>query len=278
MSGATTASAGTPVRLDLELVRRGLARSRSQASELLASGLVRLDGMPVRKASLPVVPEDALTLATPVDPWVSRAAYKLLAVLEAFGAAGLTVRGRRCIDVGASTGGFTQVLLRHGADHVVAVDVGHDQLVPELVGDRRVSDRSGVNVRTLRPADVGGAGELVVADLSFISLTLCLPALAALTLPEGDLVVLVKPQFEVGRERLGKGGIVRSAGDRADAVTAVSREAATHGLHVHGLCSSPITGASGNAEFLLWLTRTTSDAIPLAGVAERAHVLAGQAR
>jgi 23S rRNA (cytidine1920-2'-O)/16S rRNA (cytidine1409-2'-O)-methyltransferase len=190
--------------------------------------------------------------------WVSRAAYKLVAALDAFGGPApdrpvITVAGKRCLDVGASTGGFTQVLLARGAREVVAVDVGHGQLAAQVAADDRVLERSGTNVRTLTPEQVGGPADLVVCDLSFISLRLVLDRLAALTGADGDLVALVKPQFEVGRQRLGKGGVVRAAGDRREAVLGVVRAARTAGLAPTGLRASPITGTTGNVEYLLWL-------------------------
>jgi 23S rRNA (cytidine1920-2'-O)/16S rRNA (cytidine1409-2'-O)-methyltransferase len=244
----------TSRRLDVELVRRGLARSRGQARELVDSGLVLLDGQVAGKPAIPVAEGQDLSVTGSAQTWVSRAAYKLLAALEAFGPAGLQVEGRRCIDVGASTGGFTQVLLRHGAQHVVALDVGHGQLVPEVADDPRVTERSGVNVRGVQPDDLGGPADLVVADLSFISLQVVLGVLATLTTGDGDLVVLVKPQFEVGRERLGHGGVVRSASERARSIVEVATVAETSGLHPRGLRPSPIRGTTGNVEYLLWLT------------------------
>ncbi len=185
---------------------------------------------------------------------MSRAAYKLVGAVEAFGPRGLVVAGRRCLDVGASTGGFTQVLLHLGATEVVALDVGHGQLAAQLADDPRVTERSGTTVRGLAAADIGGIVDLLVADLSFISLTLVLDVFAQLVSPEGDVVVLVKPQFEVGRTRVGKGGIVRATADRAWAVTRVARAALGAGLHPKGLVPSPIEGGEGNAEYLLWLT------------------------
>ena len=164
------------------------------------------------------------------------------------------MQGRRCLDVGASTGGFTQVLLRHGAEHVIALDVGHGQLVPEVAEDPRVTERSGVNVRGVQPNDLGGPADLVVADLSFISLQVVLGVLATLTTPDGDLVVLVKPQFEVGRDRLGHGGVVRSARERARAIVEVATVAEASGLHPLGIRASPLRGTTGNVEYLLWLT------------------------
>jgi 23S rRNA (cytidine1920-2'-O)/16S rRNA (cytidine1409-2'-O)-methyltransferase len=243
-----------PARLDVELVRRGLARSRGQARALVESGDVTVDGKAATKPSVPVTPTQHLEVRQEGPRWVSRAAYKLVGALQAFGPHGLHVAGRRCLDVGASTGGFTQVLLHHGAAHVIALDVGHGQLVPALSDDPRVTDRSRTTVRDLTPADIGGPVDLLVADLSFISLTLVLGTFRGLVTDDADLVVLVKPQFEAGRTRLGKGGIVRAQGDRAWAVTEVARAAIAAGLHPRALTRSPIEGGEGNAEYLLWLT------------------------
>lgn len=241
-------------RLDVELVRRGLARSRGHARSLVEDGLVTVDGQPATKPSAPTTEDQHVDVRAEGPRWVGRAAYKLVGALEAFGPRGLVVHGRRCLDVGASTGGFTQVLLHHGAAHVIALDVGHDQLVPEVAGDPRVTERSGTTVRGLGPDDIGGPVDVLVADLSFISLTLVLPELRSLLRDDGDAVVLVKPQFEVGRSRLGKGGIVRAQGDRAWSVTEVARAAIEAGLHPKGLAASPVVGTEGNAEYLLWLT------------------------
>ena len=241
-------------RLDLELVRRGLARSRGHARRLIEAGDVTVDGKPAAKASLPVSSSQRLEVREDGPRWVSRAAYKLVGALEAFGPLGLEVAGRRCLDVGASTGGFTQVLLHHGAAHVIALDVGHGQLVPALADDARVTDRSRTTVRGLTPDDLGGPVDLLVADLSFISLTLVVETFRGLLAGDGDAVVLVKPQFEVGRTRLGKGGIVRAQGDRAWSVTEVARAALAAGLHPRAVARSPIEGGEGNAEYLLWLT------------------------
>ena len=263
----------TPSRLDAELVRRGLARSRAQARTFVEAGSVLVGGVVARKASLPVGASDEVALATEPDPWVSRAAYKLLTALEVFGRRGLSARDKRCVDVGASTGGFTQVLLAHGAAHVEAVDVGHGQLVPELAGNPRVTEWSGTNVRDLDPATIGGPAPLVVADLSFISLRTVMPQLAALTQEGGDLVVLVKPQFEVGRERLGKAGLVRRPQDRARAITDAAEAAAEAGLRPLALHHSPIQGATGNQEYLLWCTSREAEAMSPHDLAEAAHRL-----
>ena len=262
-----------PTRLDAELVRCGLARSRGQARSLVEAGSVLVAGVVARKASLPVTAADDVTLAGEPDPWVSRAAYKLLTALEVFGRRGLTARGKRCIDVGASTGGFTQVLLAHGATHVEAVDVGHGQLVPELADDPQVSEWSGTNVRDLDPATIGGPAPLVVADLSFISLRTVMPQLAALTADGGDLVVLVKPQFEVGRERLGKAGLVRRPQDRERAITDAVEAAVAVGLRPLALHRSPIQGATGNQEYLLWCTSREDEAMSADDLADAAHRL-----
>ena len=267
------AMTASPSRLDVELVRRGLARSRGQARALVDQGAVLVGGATASKVSTPVTAADEINLATEPDPWVSRAAYKLLTALDVFADRGLSAQGKRCIDVGASTGGFTQVLLAHGATQVEAVDVGHGQLVAELAGDPRVTEWSGTNVRDLDPASIGGPAALVVADLSFISLRTVMPALAALTAPGGDLVVLVKPQFEVGRERLGRGGLVRSAPDRARAITDVAQAAEKEGLRPVAVHGSPIRGTNGNLEYLLWCTSRDVDALSPRAVADQAERL-----
>jgi len=179
----------------------------------------------------------------------------LAGALAAFAPRGLAVAGRRCLDAGASTGGFTDVLLRAGAAQVIAVDVGYGQLAWSLRTDERVTVLDRVNVRTLTPGQVGAPPELVTADLSFISLTLVLPALAACAAPEADFVLLVKPQFEVGKGRVGAGGVVRDPALRAEAVTLVASAAVTLGLGVAGVAPSPLPGPSGNVEYFLWLRR-----------------------
>src|SRR5213076_3168147 len=214
------------VRLDRELVRRGLAPSREAAGEAVHAGRVLVGGAVASKPSTLVAPSDALVLAAPPRPWASRGGQKLAPALDRLGVA---AAGRRCLDAGASTGGFTDVLLRRGAAEVVAVDVGYGQLVWALRNDPRVLVRDRTNVRGLTPEQVGGEVDLVVGDLSFISLALVLDALIGVTRADGDLVLLVKPQFEVGKERLGKGGVVRDLGHRADAVATVAQAAAERG-------------------------------------------------
>lgn len=243
-------------RLDAELVRRGLARSREQAAEAIAAGRVRVGGQLARKAATAVDPAIAVIVeGVPGEEWVSRGAHKLLGALEEFGAVAepLVVQDRRCLDAGASTGGFTDVLLRRGAREVVAVDVGYGQLAWRLRTDPRVVVVDRTNVRALEPTQIGGSVELVVADLSFISLTVVLPALVRCATPDADLVVMVKPQFEVGRERLGAGGVVRDIAARTDAVRTVAAAAAGFELGVRGVTASPLPGPAGNVEYFLWL-------------------------
>ncbi|AKU18916.1 hypothetical protein VV02_13780 [Luteipulveratus mongoliensis] len=239
-------------RVDVALVNRGLVRSRAQAREQIDAGNVTIDGDIVRKPSVRVSAEQVIAVTGERDPWVGRAAYKLLAALEAFGPRGLDVAGARCVDVGASTGGFTQVLLHCGAAHVVALDVGRDQLAREIASDPRVQEISGTSVRGVTSAQVA-PGDVVVADLSFISLSLVMADIAALTRPSGHVVVLVKPQFEVGREALARDGVVRSGELRARAVEGVLTAARTSDLSPHGLLVSPVVGGTGNQEYLLWL-------------------------
>ena len=242
-------------RLDAELVRRGLARSRQHAGELLAGGLVSVGGSVASKPATQVDPAQAIVVREQGDDagWASRGAHKLLGALDAFEPAGLRVAGRRCLDAGASTGGFTDVLLRRGAAHVVAVDVGYGQLVWNLRTDARVSVLDRVNVRALRPEQVAPAPGLVVADLSFISLRLVLAALAGCAASDADLVVMVKPQFEVGRQRLGSRGVVRDPALRRGAVLDVATAAGAIGLGVAAVVASPLPGPSGNVEYFLWL-------------------------
>jgi 23S rRNA (cytidine1920-2'-O)/16S rRNA (cytidine1409-2'-O)-methyltransferase len=244
----------TRVRLDAELVRRGLARSREQAGELVASGRVTVAGQRAAKAATQVMRDAPISIADTGEPgYVSRGGHKLAGALAVFGPAGLTVAGRACLDAGASTGGFTDVLLRAGAAHVVAADVGYGQLAWSLRTDPRVTVLDRVNVRTLE--QVTPVPGLVVADLSFISLTLVLPALVASAAPDADFVLLVKPQFEVGKGRVGAGGVVRDSEDRADAVRTVAAAAGQLGLGVQGITASPLPGPAGNVEYFLWLRR-----------------------
>ena len=243
-------------RLDSELVRRGLARSRDHAAELIAAGRVAVAGQTAGKPATQVSREAPVTVAAPDDgepEYVSRGGYKLAGALAAF--SGLAVAGKHCLDAGASTGGFTDVLLRAGAAHVIAADVGYGQLAWKLQTDPRVTVLDRVNVRALEPEQVAPPPELVVGDLSFISLTLVLPALVRCASPDADFVVMVKPQFEVGKERVKSGGVVRDNEARADAVRQVAETAAALGLGVRDITASPLPGPSGNVEYFLWLRR-----------------------
>ncbi|SDP07513.1 23S rRNA (cytidine1920-2'-O)/16S rRNA (cytidine1409-2'-O)-methyltransferase [Nakamurella panacisegetis] len=240
-------------RLDAELVRRKLARSREHAADLIKAGRVQVSGQLATKAATAVDPAAPLLVTEDVadENWASRGAHKLIGALDAFSS--VTVAGRRCLDAGASTGGFTDVLLRRGAAEVVAVDVGYGQLIWRLQNDERVHIFDRTNVRTMTPEDVGGPAELIVADLSFISLSMVLPALIACAAPGADLVPMVKPQFEVGKERLGSGGVVRDPALRATAVAEVAAAAGRLGWGVAGVVASPLPGPSGNVEFFAHL-------------------------
>lgn len=242
-------------RIDVELVRRGLARSRRQAGDLIAAGRVCVGGETVARPSAAVdAGWEVSVLPDPADPgYASRAGHKLAGALDVWQAHGVQVAGRQCLDVGASTGGFTDVLLRRGAAHVVAMDVGHGQLVAELRADPRVEVREGVNVRDLHAGDVQPPPTLVVGDLSFISLRLVVAPLVAVAAPGADLLLLVKPQFEVGRERLGSGGVVRSPSLRREAVLGVLEAAASIGLVAVDVLRSVLPGPSGNVEFMAHL-------------------------
>ncbi|AXI81638.1 TlyA family RNA methyltransferase [Peterkaempfera bronchialis] len=245
-------------RLDAELVRRKLARSREHASELIAAGRVTVGGTTASKPATQVETAAAVVVAKDEnDPdYVSRGGHKLAGALAAFGPQGLRIEGRRCLDAGASTGGFTDVLLRAGAGRVLAVDVGYGQLAWSLQSDERVTVMDRTNVRELSPERIGGEPvDVVVGDLSFIPLGLVLPALASCCADDADLVLMVKPQFEVGRERLGSGGVVRSPQLRAEAVRQVAAQGWALGLGVLGVTASPLPGPSGNVEYFLWFRR-----------------------
>ena len=257
------------VRLDAELVRRRLARSREQAADLIAAGRVTVGGVPATKPATAVSTDAAVSVAEASGPeYASRGGHKLAGALETFGQPSplrhrtLTVSGRRALDAGASTGGFTDVLLRAGAVAVVAVDVGYGQLAWELRSDPRVVVLDRTNVKDLRPEALPYAPDLVVGDLSFISLVKVLPALVGVAESEADLVLLVKPQFEVGRERLARGGVVRDPHQRVETVLQVADAAAAAGLGVWDVCASPLPGPSGNVEYLVWFGREAPPVVP----------------
>jgi 23S rRNA (cytidine1920-2'-O)/16S rRNA (cytidine1409-2'-O)-methyltransferase len=256
-----TQMAARRLRLDAELVRRGLARSREHAAELVSGGRVRVGGVPATKPATGVTTDAAIVVVS--DPgrpdYASRGGHKLAGALDVFEPAGFRVAGRRCLDAGASTGGFTDVLLRRGAREVVAADVGYGQLAWPLRQDERVVVLDRTNVRALTPELVGGPVDVVVADLSFISLRLVLAPLVSVTEPDGDLALMVKPQFEVGKERIGRGGVVRDVGLRAEAVAAVADAAAELGWGARMVARSPLPGPSGNVEFFVWLRHGAPD-------------------
>mgnify|MGYP000610009061 CR=1 FL=1 len=240
-------------RLDAELVRRGLARSRDHAADLIESRSVLVIGIPASKPATQVDAETSITIQGNRDDFVSRGGHKLAGALDAFPE--VVVSGKRALDAGASTGGFTDVLLKRDVQSVVAVDVGYGQLAWELRNDPRVTILDRTNVRHLTIEQVGEPVDLVVADLSFISLTLVLPALAAVSKPEADFVLMVKPQFEVGREKLGAGGVVRDPALRKAAVIEVAESAYDVGLGTLGIAASSLPGPAGNVEYFLWLRR-----------------------
>ena len=235
-------------RLDVALVARGLAPTREKAQALILAGRVAVDGRPATKAGQAVGDEASIAVAEPPHPYVSRGGVKLAAALDRFG---IDPAGKTCLDVGASTGGFTDCLLQRGAARVYAVDVGHGQLDARLRADPRVVVREKVNARSLSEADVPERVEIAVVDVSFISLRLVLPATAARVAPGGAIVALVKPQFEAGRGEVPRGGVVRSEATRRRVVEEVAEAGRALGLAVLGVVPSPIAGARGNAEFLL---------------------------
>ncbi|MCY7395869.1 MAG: TlyA family RNA methyltransferase [Nocardioides sp.] len=243
------------LRLDAELVRRGLARSRDHAGELIAQSRVTVQGARATKAATGVTTDVAIVVVPNPDrpDYVSRGGHKLAGALAVFGPMGLRVAGRRVLDAGASTGGFTDVLLRADAREVVAVDVGYGQLAWRIRQDERVVVHDRTNIRDIDLDLVGGAVDLVVGDLSFISLQLVLEPLLAVTAPDGDLALMVKPQFEVGKDRVGKGGVVRDPELRAQAVLAVVAAAERRGWGTRAVTVSPLPGPSGNVEFFVWL-------------------------
>lgn len=248
-------------RLDAELVRRGLARSREHAADLVSAGRVQVSGRPTVKAATAVEDSVGIVVAgDPGDDYVSRGAHKLAGALDAFArpdtaGRGVTIHGTRCLDAGASTGGFTDVLLRRGAATVVAVDVGYGQLDWRLRSDPHVVVLDRTNVRSLTPEQISGEVDLTVADLSFISLRLVLDALTACTRDDGDLLLMVKPQFEVGKQNLGAGGVVREPALRRSAVRDVAASAHLLGWGTAGVTASPLPGPSGNVEYFVWLRR-----------------------
>ena len=233
-------------RLDELLVERGLAPTRSAAQRLVREGKVRVEGRPNPKPGNPVPPDAEVTVAEP-ERFVSRGGWKLEGAIEKFG---IDLKGLDCLDVGASTGGFTDCMLQHGASRVAALDVGHGQLHPKMLADKRVFSREGFNCRALAPSDLPFVPRFAACDVSFISLKLILPPMARAVAPGSLLVTLVKPQFEAGRAEVGRGGIVRDGRVRSRVVEEIRAFGTSElGLEWIGVCESPIKGASGNVEY-----------------------------
>lgn len=239
------------MRLDQYMVQAKIARSRTLAAKMVEGGHISVNGRTVTKPAQKLKQGDRVRVRrSELTEYVSRAGHKLAGALDAFPE--ITVAGKFCLDAGASTGGFTDVLLRRGASRVAAVDVGHDQLVEQIRNHPAVDVYEGMNVRHMSPEDIGGQVALTVSDLSFISLTKVVEPLARATAAGGDLLLMVKPQFEVGPARIGKGGVVTDPEARADAVASVRAAAQDAGLLVLGEQESPLPGQDGNVEFFLW--------------------------
>lgn len=238
----------TRQRLDDELVRRGLYPSRSRARDAILRGTVMVDGVAATKPAQSVTTASQIAIADAAQTYVSRAALKLKHALHAFS---INARNLRALDIGASTGGFTQVLLEEGAAHVTAIDVGHGQMAPQLAADPRVTLIEGLNARDLEAKHLEGPIDLIVCDVSFISLKLALPKALALAGPGARLVALIKPQFEVGREALGKGGLVTDPAEHDRVCRDIAAFVEAQGWTVQGLVPSPVAGGDGNREFLI---------------------------
>lgn len=250
---------GAVVRLDIALVERGVTDSRSKAQRLIESGKVRVNGIVASKASLKVTAADTLD-ADLGDDYVSRGAYKLVGAFDMFSQTGLrSAEGFDCLDIGASTGGFCDVLLRNDAAQVIALDVGHGQLDPKIAHDDRIIEMSGVNIRDVYAEDLPYRPEMIVSDVSFISLTYVIPVIARIAAPQAQIVLLVKPQFEVGKGNLGKNGIVESQELRERALKDIVACAESNGLDVRATTVSPIEGTHGNIEYLLYAVMKISN-------------------
>ena len=269
-AAAPPAKRGAGMRLDERLVQDGFAETRARAQAAVLAGRVTVDGAVADKPGRRITPEMRVEVTAPAHPYVGRGGVKLAHALEAFG---IDVRGRVAIDLGASTGGFTDCLLRAGAARVYAVDVGHGQLSWTLRQDPRVVVMEDTNARGLSPGPFAGPVDLVTADLSFISLRLLWGVIASLVRPDGDVVVLVKPQFEAGRTAVGRGGVVRDPAVHAAVLEGVLAAAARDGLVPLALTSSPITGPAGNIEYLAHLgrpsSRTVASGAPPSGTSRR---------
>ena len=244
------------LRLDAELVRRGLARSREHARELIGAGAVSVQGQIAHKPATAVTTDSAIVVKQSLEKkWVSRGAHKLISALEVFEPLGLSVVGKRALDAGASTGGFTEVLLDRGVSSVIAVDVGYGQLAWSLQTDDRVEVLDRTNIRHLTLEQIGEPVDLIVSDLSFISLTLVMEALTKLCRDDGDIVLMIKPQFEVGKDQVGKSGVVRDRDLHIQAVRQVCDAAYVAKWGTVALAPSMLPGPAGNVEFFCWLRK-----------------------
>jgi len=244
-------------RLDQVLVYRGLVASRTAAARHIQTGAVLVNDRLVTKPATKIGPDDHIQLKVSGPQYASRAGHKLAGALEHFNT--IDVSGRRCLDAGASTGGFTDVLLQQGAKYVVAVDVGHDQIIPRLRNDPRVEVHEGLNIRHLGLSDIGAPVDIVVSDLSFISLKLALAPLARVCTANSHLILMIKPQFEVGRDRLSKTGVVTDPQQRQEAVRNVIQAAVDERLKPRGVAASPLPGQDGNKEFFFWATHNMAE-------------------
>ncbi|WP_122820955.1 TlyA family RNA methyltransferase [Varibaculum vaginae] len=243
-------------RLDRELVRRHLATSRAHATRLITAGRVSVDGRVMPKPASQIDPAQAVVVTKTSDvEYASRGGYKLAGALDILGKDAPVVKGKRCLDAGASTGGFTDVLLRQGAASVIAVDVGYGQLRWSLQQDPRVEVHDRTNIRYLDPQTIGEPAQLVVGDLSFISLKLVIPALVRASTVDAEYLLMVKPQFEIGREHLGSGGVVRDPEDHFHTVFGVIAAAKENGLGLQKVAASPLPGPAGNVEYFVYLVR-----------------------
>lgn len=241
---------GPRTRLDVEMARRGLAESRESAQRLIMAGRVRVNSRPAPKPDLKVDAVIPIEIIGSAREYASRGGYKLIAAIEHFG---VEIEGRRALDVGASTGGFTDVLMRRGAASVIALDVGYGQLAESLRVDPRVIVMDRTNIRHVAPEDLPYRPDLVVIDTSFISLKLVLPTVLKLIAPGAEMIALVKPQFEVGKGKVGKGGVIRDEALRQATLSEVIEYATGLGLECAGSLESPISGAAGNREYLVLL-------------------------
>ena len=248
------------VRLDAELVRRGLAKSRAHADELINSHQVLVNGIVASKASTQVDSQTSLKIQGAVDPYVSRGAHKLIGAFNYFGTDNFKIHNSICLDAGASTGGFTQVLLENGAAQVICVDVGYGQLAWQLQSDSKVVRIDRTNIRELSISELQKSitqlPSFVVADLSFISLRLVIDKLAELSSQDAQMLLLVKPQFELDAKSVGQNGVVREPELRVKAVTEVAQSAIDRNLFIYGICASPLPGPAGNVEYFIWISKT----------------------